>query len=332
MDLEDFDAVFRGSETGYDKDTVDEILQNQGQLGGKLFFQRLLELLGIKWRKVYPPPTTAALHDLHARIISAPISLHNKQCLLFYILKDLTPSYQDQTELASAFASSVHLEKRFWTFLEGLWALDHLELETAVGYLTHPFIIPTFPDEIMLALLNQRLMPEGVTNAEYVLPMAYYNCAKPPLVCEAAKTEFVRYMADRDVTETFYWIRGRPDHERRQLLEVLVEETLEPPIQRISNEAYAREDRAEEFVSLPFDAVEEAWVEAFLTEGKGRNYRGAQDTVIMRRMATGRLRDAVGDRQVKGKRIEHVNWDVLKDGVRRGLGPRKDEVNPFPTS
>lgn len=264
--------------------------------------------------------------ELHKRIISSETTLHNKQCLLYYILKDLAPSYSGSTDLADDFARAVHLENKFWTFLEGIWALDHLEFETAVGYLTHPAIIPTFPDEIMLALLNQK-MYDGteITAATNVLPMAYYNCANPPLVNEQAKIEFVRYMADRDVTETFYWIRGRPDHERKQLLEILIEESLTTPVGRVANSEYKREDRAEDLVSLPFDEEEEKWVEVFLTEGKGRNFSRARDTVLMRRMATGRFREAVEDRKIVGERIDHVNWDVLKDGVRRGLGPRKDE-------
>src|SRR5689334_6712612 len=109
------------------------------------------------------------------------MALHYKHCLLFYLLKDLSPTYHDDSELAAAFAGQVHLEKRYWTFIEGLWALDQMQFETAVGNLTHPSIIPTFPDEIMLALLNPRNIAPEITNAEYILPMAYYNCAKPPL-------------------------------------------------------------------------------------------------------------------------------------------------------
>ncbi|ORX94471.1 nuclear pore complex assembly-domain-containing protein [Clohesyomyces aquaticus] len=330
MDIEDFDAVFRGSEDGYDKDHVDSILSHQAYLGGKLFFQRLLELLKIKWRGIYPPATPSAVHDLHKRIISSETAVHNKQCLLYYILKDLSPTFKGDSDLATDFATAVHLEHKFWTFLEGIWALDNLAFDTAVGYLTHPAIIPTFPDEIMLALLIPRA-PRGdpIESSAHVLPMAYYNCAKPPLVNENAKKEFVRYMADRSVTETFYWIRGRPDHERKHLLEILIEQALEPPIQRVENTMYKREDRAEELVSLPFGEEEEAWVERFLTEGKGRHFKGAADTVVMRRMATGRFADVGKEGGKKGKKIGAVNWEVLREGVRKGMGPRVEDGEAF---
>lgn len=246
------------------------------------------------------------------------------------MLKDLSPSHHGPEELATAFASNVHLEKRFWTFIEGLWELDHLQFETAVGNLTHPSIIPTFPDEIMLTLLNRRHYGAPVNESD-VLPLAYYNCAKPPLVKDDVKVEFVKYMAARNVTETFYWIRARPEYEHKPLLEILIEETLERSAWAgsVAEGGYSREEKAMEFVSLPLDDAEEKWVDAFLTEGKGRNFRGAADTVMVRRIATGRLQQAASDITTKGRKHGQVNWDLLKDGVKRGLGPRKDDESPF---
>ncbi|KAF2122442.1 nuclear pore complex assembly-domain-containing protein [Lophiotrema nucula] len=329
LEIEDFEAVFP-SGAHYTKKQVEEIRSFQSHLHGKTFFERLLDLLHINARKAYPPPNMQQLENLHKLITEADIALHYKHSLLFYLLKDISPNYYDQTDVATAFAQNVHLEKRFWTFIEGLWALDHLQFETAVGNLTHPSIIPTFPDEIMEALLDQRNIPMGATYAEYILPMAYYNCAKPPLAHERAKIAFVRYMADRSVTDTFYWIRGRPEHEHKQLLEILVEETLEQhSVTRNINQKYTREERAMELVNLPFDDEEEQWVEAFLTEGKGRNFHAAKDTVIMRKIATGRLSAAADDGHLRGKKHENLNWEVLKDGLRRGLGPRGDEDASF---
>jgi hypothetical protein len=76
---------------------------------------------------------------------------------------------------------------------------------------------------------------------------------------------------------------------------------------------------------LPFSEEEENFIETFLTEGKGRTFQGAQDTVMMRRIATGRLADVAADSSHRGFKKDGVNWEMLKDGVKRGLGPRKDE-------
>lgn len=319
LDIEDFDVVFRGN--SYSKELIKEISTHKHRMGNKCFYERLLELLQIKWRKIYPPNSEDHLRELHHRIVNAPIALHYKHCLLFYLLKDLSPLFHNQNELATTFASKVHLEKKFWTFIEGLWLLDHAKYETAVGNLTHPSIIPTFPDEIMFVLLSRRNFNPIATND--VLPLAYYNCANPPLASVEVKTEFVKWMANCNTTETFYWIRGRPEHEHKLLMEILIEQTLQGS--REFEAEHSSESRALEFVGLPFTDDEERWIETFLTEGKGRNFSFAADTVLMRRLATGRMVDVANDTTTRGKRVNGINWEVLKDGVKNGLGPRHDE-------
>ncbi|KAF2258566.1 hypothetical protein CC78DRAFT_504417 [Lojkania enalia] len=330
LDIEEYEAVFpNGIE--YSESRIKSIYQWQAQLGGKLFFARLLDLLHIKGRKIYPPKTRQQLVELHGLIVDAPVALHYKHCLLFYLLKDLSPSFHDyvETDIATVFARDVYLEKRFWTFVEGLWALDHLEVEIAVHNLTHPSIIPTFPDEIMLALLKQRHQPSGAASGEYILPMAYYNCVKPPLTNEEAKVEFLRYMANRSITEAFYWIRSRPEIERRQLFEIVIEMTLEYTIHTRISQEYSQEDRAMEFISLPFEKKEEKWVEQFLIEGRGRNFRQAKETVLMMKMATGRLNEVADENLLKGRNHGDVNWEMLKNGIKRGLGPRDEDAASF---
>ncbi|CAO2656108.1 Nn.00g049110.m01.CDS01 [Neocucurbitaria sp. VM-36] len=326
LDVEDFDAVFQG--LNYSDGIVQQIQENQHALGGRTFFERLIDLLKIKGRRIYPPKTPQQLHDLHQRIISSDTTLHNKHCLVFYLLKDLSRLQHDTTELSTAFARDVHLEKRFWTFIEGLWALDHLDFAIAVSNLTHPSIIPTFPDEIMLTLLNGRERLGGQSSPQDdILPLAYYNCVKPPLDDQKVRNEFAKYMSGRNVTETYYWILSRPEYEHKPLLEILIEQTLEKNAwsSASGDENYTRVDKAVELVSLPFTESEEDFIEKFLTEGRGRMFQGAQDTVMMRRIAMGRLADVAGETGIRGRRADGVTWEVLKDGVKKGLGPRKDE-------
>lgn len=160
-----------------------------------------------------------------------------------------------------------------------------------------------------------------------VLPLAYYNCVKPPLEDQKVRNEFARYLSARNVTETYYWIQTRPEYEQKPLLEILIEETLERSVFNDGrrDEVYTREDKAMELVSLPFSEQEEEFIEKFLTEGKGRTFHNAEDTVMMRRIATGRLSIVVEDQNTKGQRNNGVNWDSLKSGVEKGLGPRRNE-------
>lgn len=165
------------------------------------------------------------------------------------------------------------------------------------------------------------------TEQDDILPLAYYNCVKPPLEDQKVRTEFAKYLADRNVTEMYHWIHTRPEYEQKPLLEILVEETLQKDAWGNGNTAplYTREDKAMELVSLPFNEEEEQHIEKYLTEGKGRTFQGAEDTVMIRRIAMGRLTDVAGETGTRGRRLDGVNWEVLKDGVKRGLGPRKTE-------
>ncbi|KAL1595601.1 hypothetical protein SLS59_008239 [Nothophoma quercina] len=327
LDVEDFDAVFQG--LNYTDGLVHQIQENQHSLGGQTYFERLLELLKIKGRKAYPPKSPQQLYDLHQRIVSSETTLHNKHCLIFYILKDLSPQHHEGDELATEFARNVHLEKRFWTFIEGLWALDRLEFATAVGNLTHPSIIPTFPDEIMFTLLKGRehLNKVNVQKGEQdeVLPLAYFNCVRPPLEDQKVRNEFAKYLSRRNVTETYYWIHTRPEYEQKPLFEILIEQTLEKSVLDQGEEVYTREDKAMELVSLPFSEDEEEFVEKYLTEGKGRGFRNAEDTVMIRRIAMGKLTKVADDQGIRGRKVDGVNWDSLKNGIKRGLGPRAEE-------
>lgn len=290
-----------------------------------------MELTCVTGYKIYPPRDRKQLQDLHQRIISAETSLHNKHCLIFYLLKDLSPQRHEATELATGFARDVHLEKRFWTFIEGLWALDHLEFRIAVEHLTHPSIIPTFPDEILYILLrggdSQGALSVEKNSCDGILALAYYNCVKPPLDDPKTRTEFAKYMSARNVTDTYFWIRTRPEYEHKALLEILMDQTIERSAwtSGADAETYTREEKALEFVSLPFTEDEEEFIEKFLTEGKGRTYQGALDTLLMRRIAMGRLADVAKEPSMRGRKHEGLNWEILKDGVKRGLGPRKNE-------
>jgi hypothetical protein len=346
LDVEDFSAVFRG--LNYSPGLVSEIQEYRTALGGRTYFERLLELLKIKGgtslspqrpqktshltnpplgRKLYPPQTPQQLSDLHTLILSAPTSLHNKHCLLFYLLKDLSPSYHDRPELSASFAKNVHLDSRFWTFIEGIWALDHAQYSVAVSHLTHPSIIPTFPDEILSTLLraqNALGSPSPRKNGIEMLPLAYFDCVNPPLEDKNVRREWARYLALRNVGEMYTWLHSRPAHEQEDLLEILVQNCLENNSSTPSQHNDAS-SRAEEFVQLPLSQKEDEWLEYFLTKGKGRTLQNALDTVLLRRIARGRLAGMAGEMGVRGMRVEGVNWEILREGVKKGLGPRMSE-------
>lgn len=191
IEIKDFNQVFNLSpDHGYSEHLHSEIIKNRRILDNKLFFDRLAEVLRVKTGNLYPPRTINDLSELHKRIVSSPIALVNKHCLLFYLLKDLSPSIHSETEVAASFARTVHLPNKFWTFLEGLWALDRLQFQTATEYLTHPSLLPTFPEEILNVLLKHAGETGSGRGKDEALALAYYHTVQPPLKSEEVRERF----------------------------------------------------------------------------------------------------------------------------------------------
>ncbi|KAK0650175.1 Protein ELYS [Lasiodiplodia hormozganensis] len=334
LDINDFEAVFASDLTGgdiYPHATVNAIRANRRTLGGTLFFDRLLAQLHVKSGYLYPPSKNADLRELHERITASPIADHYKQSLLFYLLKDSSGEISSQPE---DFAKSVCLPRKYWVVIEGLWHMDRLQFTNALESLTHPSLLPTFPEEVLRVLLehatsdtsdqhhqHQRHHHRQQTNSgTQHLPLAYYNAVRPPLSSDPElQRAYFRYLAGLSVTQAYFFARAQPSQDHRALLELLVHEAMAP-----SSAARAR--RTEELVDLPLTDEEEGWFEDYLLEGKGRSLHASRDTVMARRLATGRYPDAVDvGKDLSGRRFNDVTWDGVKDILNAGLGSRGTE-------
>ena len=70
-------------------------------------------------------------------------------------------------------------------------------------------------------------------------------------------------------------------------------------------------------ISLPLDKDEENWFEEFLEEGNGRILAGANDTLIMRAIASGRLESVPQDRRTgNSRKIDGVDWNTLRGALQ----------------
>lgn len=78
-----------------------------------------------------------------------------------------------------------------------------------------------------------------------------------------------------------------------------------------------RSRRAMELVGLPLDEDEEQWFEDVLLQGNASTLPGSKDTVMMRRLATGRLEGIAPELEsLGGKKIDGLNWDDLRGSIR----------------
>ena len=142
---EQFEAVF-GSEPflAYREQLLHDIQKHRRLLENELFFDRLLQAVGIdqgtypplenmlipriltcEVSKLYPPRSNNDLRVLFNRITSSTSPDHQKQSLVYYLLRDL-PS---EKTTAEAFAESSYLPDKYQTFIDGIWYLDRLKLE-----------------------------------------------------------------------------------------------------------------------------------------------------------------------------------------------------------
>jgi hypothetical protein len=82
--------------------------------------------------------------------------------------------------------------------------------------------------------------------------------------------------------------------------------------------------RGIELLNLPFNREEEDWFEDYLTKGEGRGLKKAKDTLMMRRIGTGRLSEALSTNIESSRTTGGLNWKMLQEGLQEGLGKRVD--------
>lgn len=177
-------------------------------------------------------------------------------------------------------------------------------LQRALESLSHPSLLPEFADDIIMVLIRH------AENNDYSLPLAYYHTVQPILKTSAALESLFGALARTSVTEAFYFSRTQPEVARQQLFQQLISAVLDG---RGSQDVATR---ATELVSLPLDGAEEQWFNEYLTTGDGRKLRKAKDTVIMRKVVTGKHNESASVKNLGGQ------WGLVLDGFKSGMGNR----------
>jgi len=219
-----------------------------------------------------------------------------KLALLYYISRDCR-----QVGNADAiFARTVHLPPAYQLFVTGLWELDHCQFARALEHLTDPSLPLTYADEILLTLLQH-------PKCDPSLAMAYYVTVSPPLRNQQTLDAYFKLLLRTSVVEAYHFAKRQPIAKHRMLFEELIlsihQEEPSP----------ARAERATLLVGMPFTEDEEAWFEDYLLHGKGATCHGAKDSVVMRRVATGRsLSDVKELDRLREENLGGIGWDNVK--------------------
>lgn len=122
------------------------------------------------------------------------------------------------------------------------------------------------------------------------------------------------------MTEAFFFLRKQPPPGQKHLLELLVDSALS------LSASEERKRKGLELVELPFNPQEETWFKEYLTNGKGRKYDRAGDTVLARLLAKGdydQMLDAVDSVNTSKTKLDGFKWDNIIEGINRGVGDRR---------
>ena len=242
---------------------------------------------------VYPCPSNASLRALHHTIVTSPAPGHIRSSLIYYLLKDLSKSAISATDYAET--RSGIIPPMYRIYIDGVWALDNLDLQTAVGHLASPQINnPGFPGEIMYHICNlSKASDPG-------LALAYFDSTSPPLENKEHVTALFSCYLRANITEAFFWAGTHTDEIHKMLLEQLI------IFVHADAGGELRSNRAMELLALPMSTQERNWSMNFLRDGRGRSLYGARDTLIMLDVEQGVTGGMHGGRMVDG-----VNWSVL---------------------
>lgn len=241
--------------------------------------------------KMFPPKSNQELRKLFDTVVNASAPDHQKHAIIYYILKDCKP-LPDHGE---AFARKVYLPRKYKMLVSGLHDLDHGQAKQSLELLTDSSLTPTFSDQILYTLLQ-------TSKIDSSLAMAYYVTVSPPLADQKTLNAYFSFLCDTNIVQAYTFCQTRVDSERRALFEQLILSALSPKGDQTVF-------RAETIIGLPLSDMEVLWFEDILLHGRGSSCHGAKDSVIMRRIATGRDYTKLQSlQQFRGQEIDGINW------------------------
>jgi hypothetical protein len=143
--------------------------------------------------------------------------------------------------------------------------------------------VPDFADDIVITLVQH------ASDGDYDLALSYFHTVQPILKSSKALELIFGAMAQTNVTEALLFSRTYPEYTRELLFR-----------------------QANELAFLPFDSLEEAWFEEYLSTGEGRNLKKAKDTLLVRKIASDRFEE------IRAQRTSS-QWGPVLEGIKLGI-------------
>ncbi|KIW00926.1 hypothetical protein, variant [Verruconis gallopava] len=257
--------------------------------------------------RIYPPKNNRELRQLHQAIIASKASEDQKLALLYYLLKNVGASCHGK-DVAEDFASEVVISRRSWTFIEGIWELDHLHYAQALEIFASVSLPQNLAEELLDILLD---LQKGE------IAVALYQTVNPSFSNPKVLQKYFTLICQCSIADAYSFMHHQEDP---SLFEILLAQAL-------SGQGPERARNCVELIDLPFTAEEEEKMYDFYLHGPGRNLPNAADVVVMRKIATGKLSEVESDvRRLNVTKTPHdgMTWDNIVNSIGRGMGPRSN--------
>ncbi|KAG0214347.1 hypothetical protein BGX28_002164 [Mortierella sp. GBA30] len=177
----------------YTESELTEIERRRELLGGKLFYDRLLEFLELP-EVFYPPRTHDKQRNLWTNIYHhGNLETDNRNCLAYYLLKD------QHGDISEQFLREYMIPPKFVDLMNGFWALDHFEFKNAVLYLSRPGLIVDWVEDVIDAVYQ---------HGSAHLARQFIVAANLKLSSERFVDSKMRILLETDFTEAFYFQRS----------------------------------------------------------------------------------------------------------------------------
>ncbi|KAF9195332.1 hypothetical protein BGZ51_002847 [Haplosporangium sp. Z 767] len=121
-----------------------EIEERRQKMGGRLFYDRLLEFVDLEVGVLYPPQDHRKQQNLWTNLhFNGTLRSDNRNCLAYYLLKD------QSGDMSQQFLNKYKIPKSFVDLMDGFWALDHFQFKNAVLYLSRPGLTVDWIEDVI---------------------------------------------------------------------------------------------------------------------------------------------------------------------------------------
>lgn len=206
-------------------------------------------------QKLFPPSNYNDLVKLVRRIETDKTTETlqddlQQNCLIYYLLLDANQ------EAADAYATEILLPVAYKHFMNGCYALDRADMNTAVEEITYPGTASTYPDAVVRALNAQAVAQKKRREGDQLI-VRYFDETTPKCDQRESVTIYIACLARLDPMMALTYIRSLTASAQMGAFQCLVKACIEERylggVWRLSNLPFT--DREGDLLQQALDAV-----------------------------------------------------------------------------